>query len=59
MCVCVCVCACARARARARVCVRACVWYQVIFARVLPVNFIPYSVNVVNISKLVLLKVDF
>ena len=51
MCVCV--------RVRARVCVRACVWYQVIFARVLPVNFIPYSVNVVNISKLVLLKVDF
>jgi len=47
VCVCVCVCVCVF------------FFYQVIFARVLPVNFIPYSVNVVNTAKLVLLKVGF
>jgi hypothetical protein len=34
-------------------------WYQVIFVRVLPDNFIPSGVSVVNTAKVVLLKVGF
>ena len=34
-------------------------WYQVIFDRFLPDNFIPSGVSVVNTAKVVLLKVGF